>query len=473
MSENEPMFTVNTDGWIAQQRGRPAWEVVREILQNAMDTECDFSVEINTRASEVVVEDEGPGFDQIEHSWEIFGGDKAADPEKRGRFGRGLKELVGGCEWVKVEDPSGTVTFDVEEGTREVDRSATHEGGTRVTARNDNWGYNEFQEIKSYVKKIWVPDGQQMTVRVVGGNDIEKGRWEPKHTVEMFLPTVVIDESGNMVQEKRRGVVHIMDNEKSGSDGRIYEMGIPVDVECDFPYYVDVQQKVPMAEQRNEPDSSFMSRCLIPELMNVVYEELTQTEMKKDWFTSHVNQFRVNDEVREHFVEEVVKDGRKKDTVYADDPMADDKAENHGYHVFDPGRATDAVGEAVKDVCEPSTSIVEEFKEVYEEKVTPTAAERETIQFFQQIADCVDVVCQIEVWEIEPTQSGDAKIADANPMKQKIRLNRNQRNWGEVNEQNVATIIEELAHFEEEYHGEAFVNRVKEIGAILALSDLR
>ena len=50
----------------------------------------------------VTVEDYGDGVEDLSQFYDLFSGDKQYDPEKRGRFGRGVKEFIGASDETSI-----------------------------------------------------------------------------------------------------------------------------------------------------------------------------------------------------------------------------------------------------------------------------------------------------------------------------------------------------------------------------------
>ena len=100
-----------------------------EALQNAFDERAG-QVTVELGAEQVVVEDDaegGIGDERLVYT--IFLSDKPDDPTRRGRMGRGLKELLAGMDRATVETVGTTVEFS-EEGRRS--RENERARGTRL-----------------------------------------------------------------------------------------------------------------------------------------------------------------------------------------------------------------------------------------------------------------------------------------------------------------------------------------------------
>jgi len=93
-NSNGDVSGVDVSGWVEQYKGRDVYEVVREPVQNALDTGSDLYVRVDYGDQSITVEDYGDGVEDLSQFYDLFPGDKPYDPEKRGRFGRGIKEFI-------------------------------------------------------------------------------------------------------------------------------------------------------------------------------------------------------------------------------------------------------------------------------------------------------------------------------------------------------------------------------------------
>lgn len=453
------LFEIDSEGWKTQQKGREPWEFVRELIQNALDTEADIFIRVNTRRRKVTVEDSGQGFEDLSDAYTIFGGDKGEDPTKRGRFGRGLKETVGGAERVMVMTPDGTVEFDVPENER-TEHDRTFSGGTRVVMENSEWSKEDMENIKDYVFKLWPPEGQKIIVDLKGGERMERERWEPDHSVRMNLQTVVVD-AGVMTHEDRRARVDIKRADKGTGDGRIYEMGIPVSLNEPFPFYVDIQQKVPMAEQRNEPDSDWV-KDFRPRLLNVMVDEMSKVDLRQDWVMEALSHYIIRSSTQRKFVDKVLSDDDKP-SVLSGSREADDKCRNYGYNVIDGAKLAAGAESAAKLALPDADTKARELSDDNQQYIDPTPAQREFIEFAEGIAEELgyeDVT--FETWTIEPVLGEDVPYAECDNGNRKVKLNVFVRDWDEVSADTVGTVVHELSHFDTFGHGKEWYTKLQD-----------
>lgn len=459
------MLEVNVDGWIAQNKGRSLDELLRELIQNAMDTGTDVYVGVDANEGIIIVEDEGDGYSRLEDAWQVFGGDKGDSPDQRGRFGRGQKEILAAVKSLVIETTSGRVEFDVPERERTEDRDFSREVGTKVVAKNSTWDWQEMHDLREYLLQFRPPEGQQITVDLIGGKRDELNHEVPDHVISASIPTVVLDEStGAMEQEYRQTNIEV-DMLSRRQDGKLYEMGIPVKTDCEFSMVVDVQQKIPMAEQRNEPDSSWYDRRLKTTLVEKLYETIPASHKQEDWYASAVNK-SYNDEVKEDFIDEVVRDKRKRGIVTATTDAANDKAKQHGYQVFDDSRANRSIANIVKSVAPTATEVARDVEDVRKERVSPTGDELDAMKTFSYLAEIAGYDIDYQMWEMEAPTEG--RMKEASHADGIVRLNRLARDWDVVDEHTIGTaVIHEVAHEESSRHDDIFEDAKEEIAGVI------
>lgn len=116
--KNKNWFEVSREGLRQLQAGKPKDFVVRELIQNAWDeniTSCCLRISrCGKNLVEITVEDDSPeGFRDITHAFTLFAPTyKRKDPEKRGRFNIGEKQVLAICESAVISTTKGTVIFD-------------------------------------------------------------------------------------------------------------------------------------------------------------------------------------------------------------------------------------------------------------------------------------------------------------------------------------------------------------------------
>lgn len=248
------VFTADPEGFREQNAGRPAPQLVREAVQNALDEACNNLVvtveyDATLRGVHFYIEDDVPGGIRDERLiWTIWMSDKVDSPQKRGRMGRGLKELISVSDSTLIVTAGGpAVQFTRSRGRWERTSPRKHrpDNGTIVKGFTKLWGKRDADEIVAYLRRVRPPEGVTFSVN----GDVVK-RVEPIESYTLKLPTVIFelqDDGGRIAREPRREATVSLFSEP---ESWVYEMGIPVE-QIDFPLSIDVGQRVPLREKRD------------------------------------------------------------------------------------------------------------------------------------------------------------------------------------------------------------------------------
>src|SRR5690606_26512770 len=87
-------FEISHAGWRRLSSSRPLGRLLLEAVQNAFDAQASVIV-VDLAPDAIVVEDDArAGFLDERFIFTVFLSDKPEDPTRRGRMGRGLKELI-------------------------------------------------------------------------------------------------------------------------------------------------------------------------------------------------------------------------------------------------------------------------------------------------------------------------------------------------------------------------------------------
>lgn len=456
------LFEINSDGWISQQRGREAYELVREIIQNALDTETDIDVTIDYDHNTVTVRDYNEqGVSDLGELWTVFGGDKKGDPTKRGRYGRGMKETVGGTDAVTVVTTEGSVEFDVTERERFTSEDETTDVGTKVSAYRKDWSPQDLEGVERFVERLWVPEDITITLTVENAGSSytkELVADEPDRVYESKLTTVVVDSDGVMQKDKRRTEVRV----KRDENGGIYEMGIPVTSEEDFNFLIDVQQKIPMAEQREEPKGNYRDE-LVASLLNHCLDLLERNEIKSDWVSSYIHNYRVSRSVQKEFIEKRYPTRFSKGLAMPSGGPVDDIVGQNGYHVLTTSSMPISYQSMMKKLVPSTEEIMEELEDdLMEQTEEATEEQQEFIRFVnRELVNKLEVEVDIECAEMEGRPDKRARYV---PDERKIYLNTLNREWGEVSPANVGVVLHELAHANGEHdHDIDFIHELQNL----------
>lgn len=314
---------------------RPIEFLLYELVQNALDEPGVELIRVRLDHADrrglhwLVVEDDAPdGYSDIRHAWTMYApSKKKADATKRGRFNTGCKMVLALAREARVVSTRSSVEFDPQRGRRMLKRRT--ESGTRFEGLFP-MTITEADAVAEAAGRLLLPHGVRIEFHRDGSH-----RWtiEPKEARSRFeatLPTVFADDEGVLRRTARRTTVDVHDT-APGDPPTLHEMGIPV-VELDegFPYHLDVQQRVPLNQDRDNVTPSYL-RKLRALALNAVAEELTQEQATEPWATDAMT----SPDVEPKAVEAVLtaRYGERRVSFDPSDPEANKLAVSKGYTV--------------------------------------------------------------------------------------------------------------------------------------------
>lgn len=324
-------FEVDAHGLAKLVRRKGMAFIIHELLQNAWDTdatrvEVELSPVSGRALARLVVTDNDPkGFVRLEHGFTLFAESlKKGDPSKRGRFNLGEKLVIASCEKARLQSTSGTLYFERSRG--ELERRETRERlpeGSRFEAEI-RMTRDELEEVLVAARRLLPPIPTWINGERLG---------EPRviDTLEVALPTEVADEEGVLRRSTRKTTVRIVP--RMGDESYVYEMGIPV-VEIELPWSVDVGQKIPLNQDRDNVTPAYR-RLLAASCLNRMHAALTQEQAALPLIQEALGHEQISNEA----VQAVVATQYGADRVIFDpsDPEAGHNATAHGYAVIHGG----------------------------------------------------------------------------------------------------------------------------------------
>jgi hypothetical protein len=343
-------FDVDPDGLRLILARRGYGFVVHELVQNAWDAPDCKHVMIYVQEAQgmlelMIADDALAGVEDLRDLYTLFApSKKKSDPTKRGRFNIGEKLAISTANSARVTSTGGTVYFRPS-GTREYNGARKSDTGTIVTLRFlANAKLNE--ELCNAARNLIPPAG------IVTELITPKGQWEleqPKQIgsiPSVQLPTEIDKGDGLLHPTVRRCGVSVWEYVRN-TGAMLYELGIPV-CTTDFPWDVEVLQKVPLTLDRESVSPAFL-RKLGVHLLNGMYEQLTTVEsVTAPWVrlaasspdcselaTKHVNRVRF---------------GEKAVAYDPSDPEASMRAMAEGYTVVHGGSMSAGEWQNVKRV---------------------------------------------------------------------------------------------------------------------------
>jgi hypothetical protein len=473
------IFEVDAEGWRESNAGRPAAHLVRELIQNVFDekaTQLDVQVEwVATEGARIlVVDDVEGGIRDPSLIFTIWKSDKQDSPTKRGRMGRGLKELIAVADHTLIVTQGGpALEFTRHRGgnwERTSPRKVRPEKGTRVTAEVGAWRKRDVDAVVGYLRQMRPPPGLTFTVN---GQVVERVEASERH--ELRLPTVVfVDEGSGRAARERTAetAVELFAEPGAMAASWLYEMGIPVE-EIDFPLSVDVGQRVPLREKRDTVTEAYR-RELFAKLLNLRIGQLAPEQLRDSFVLTAAQGARHLTEETKRKVADAWTEGRAFASTSGDFQHAT------GQHI--PAMQLRKLPQAVRDlVREVGTDVRQVMAEresaacVRVAEVNMTVAQEQLIRVFAWIAAGINRPCSMHIYDGRPGCS-----ADFSRSSRTLRLFRENLGdaWFErpLGAAQLGLLIHELGHWsanEGDAHGMEFHSDVECVGGAIAAFLLR
>ncbi len=324
-------FEVNTEGMRQLHRNREPYQLVKELVQNVFDEEvtvCRVEIIPEIEGTRVTVEDDGPGFRDVRDAYTLMGDTpKRLDPERRGRFNMGEKEIISVAVSAEVKTAGHTVEFPAEGGRRVA--ANRRKRGTRVSLLMP-WDREKSAELAERLTHFRPPEGIAMTV-----NGVPVSRAPELRVHQAVLETVIQDAPGEpMRPTRRKTAMHVLAPNRDGQ-AWILEMGIPIQP-VDMIYSVDVMQKVPMPPNRDTVSENYLKR-IYAETLNAMNDEMPDREFSEQWVRSGMEHRAIEKESVERVIQK-----RYGDRVvsWSSNPDSNMRAIDAGYEVIHPRSAS-------------------------------------------------------------------------------------------------------------------------------------
>ena len=268
------------------------------------------------------VEDNGPGFSDIADAWTIWGWTpKRGQPDVRGRFNLGEKEIISIAKWAKVDTVGTRVDFP-EDGGRVIQHGNGRKRGTVITVALE-MTEDEVAETLEVLRRFLTPKGLTYTV---DGEDVPYR--EPAHELRRRLPTVIQDSPEEPVRNTSRVAdVRVIEPRRTALS-YLYEMGIPVQP-IDCTHDVDVGQKIPLPPNRDTVRDTYL-QDIYSAVLTVTGAELSDDLASEVWVQAAVEDPDTPDEVVKDVMEKKL---GPKAVLWSSDLMANERAETAGYGV--------------------------------------------------------------------------------------------------------------------------------------------
>lgn len=452
-----------------QPKGKP--RILAEALSNAFDTKttvvvASYEQHAGGYASLTVEDNDPDGFKKLKDAWTLFAAsERREDPEARGRFGQGEKEIIAICTETSncelwITSTTGEVVF--RKTGRTENRSTTRTLGTKLVAhlRMTKAESAEFIEL---VHSIIPPE-----VVTFSFNDRVINRSQPVRVARETLDTVIWDADGNMKDTRRVTNVELFE---AAGTAYIYELGMPV-VEHDGKYHINIGQKVPLNATRDNVKPSYLRK--VREIMlNATYDLLSAEDQKSTWVKAALPNAS-EEAITTHFHKVWGKNAVKFDP---NNPEASKRAVDEGRKLVYGGSYDKDVWSRVADFdfIKPAGQVIQTSVPTSPDGIPPIPREEWTGPM-NQVADYVQALSRHAIGyncgvEYQTCGTGAKRVsASWSGTTMTFYLRHLGRAWpGNVDQEELdALVIHELTHHKADDHfTDLFIHEIAGIGARL------
>lgn len=287
MTEYRDWFAFDAMKQASRVRGLPLGHVLKELLANSLDAgatqialdcrlvEGSRKDRAGNRAFTVHCRDNGGGCSDPEILRRVGSTTSDQSASKRGRFGRGLIDVISICEQAEIRTGGHRLVF--QPGKCVISAIKNHEQGLAFEGLLRHPGAAD-AELKRFFGSIILPVGVEFEF-----NGVRVPHRETFRTVrDVRLPTPLFDPQTETVKSQRMATeVDLVP--KFGDSPMICELGIGVDeAPWSLPYDINVMQKTPLDADRNMLPDKFKD-LVVAELvgpLSDLYADLTKREGK-------------------------------------------------------------------------------------------------------------------------------------------------------------------------------------------------
>lgn len=341
-------FEISDEGLVSRARERPLGRLLLEAVQNAFDAGAS-NVSVELGPEELVVLDDAPvGISDERLVYTVFLSDKTETPTRRGRMGRGLKELLATCDQARVESTGATIVFD-EEGRRR--EPSVRDAGTRLALRRCT-GDDERARALELLRLTIPPRG--VTLRL-DGRVVRRPR--PLLGLSSCELETVAVEAG-VERAVTRATALAIYVPRKGEEPRLFEMGVPVQ-RWNVPWHVDVGQRVPLGDGRDQVPERF-ALSVKATLLEALLHRLDRRDLRGDWVNDVVARWPVTSTLLDAYVSKVFPKGSVLGATASnlESLAADDRARQLGAHIVEAASLSHGAYVALGRVLETSADFV-------------------------------------------------------------------------------------------------------------------
>jgi hypothetical protein len=316
-------FEIDTQGMRELQEGREPWQLVKELVSNSWDEaihHCEVTVtNLEPRKTKIVCYDDGAGFYDITDAWTLMKTtNKRSNPNVRGRFNIGEKEIISVAKEAKIMT-SGKIIIFPNSGGRLVKTAPTSTNGTTVQCIMP-WGNRQADSVVANLRKLLPPENITYVV-----NGIAVAYQKPYKVLPATLDTILQERPNEPMRPTRRQTT--IEIYKPTEKPTLYEMGIPVqEITCQ--YSVNVLQKIPLPPNRDTVRDSYL-QDIYKTVLEATVDEVSDpsaTWVRQAVEDPDISPIAVKKTMEKRFGDKVV--------LWSKDQWANEKALDAGYEII-------------------------------------------------------------------------------------------------------------------------------------------
>ncbi len=445
-------FEVADQGWRRLSAARPLGRLVLEALQNAFDEQA-ASVRVELTRTRVEVEDDandGIGDERLVYT--IFLSDKPDDPTRRGRMGRGLKELIAGMDRARVETVGRTVSFD-EQGRTSRPNDRTR--GTRLVLERAF----EDEELDAARRLLGLCIPPKGTKLALDGRVVRRPRTVLSLTGCSLETVIVVDG----VERAAMGQTHLsVYTPRKGEPAYLFEMGLPVEA-WNVPWHVDVAQRIPLKEGRDSVPDRYKLAVKAALLEAMIHSYLDRSDLRGDWVHDVIAQWPLSASLLDAYVSRVFPKG----SVLGGTSRANDRSRQLGAHIIEAAGISHGAYVSLARVLETSDDYVRRrSSEFGGEDVEPNETQARFADAVRWIARAAaGRVVRVRFFARDPGDAGLLEDAVTDVDRREIGFNvRGPLRFEDIlDPSTLGVVLHEIAHLETPEHDHRFIDRLQHL----------
>lgn len=365
----------------------------------------------------------------------------------------GEKQAIAQASFARIETTKGSILFD-KDGARRRSPTKRLAGSRIVLGFRSNQA--ERDEMIEKLKAFIAPDGVDY---IVNGEPVQRPTEHKRFEAHTLQTVDLID--GVLKERYRNTEVRLY--HPNGDGAWLFELGIPV-LRIDCKYSADVQQKIPLAMDRESVRDSYL-RDLFCQILNCTIDELRSEEASEAWVRLGAQDFQIDADTTKKLLTK--RYGDKVAVFTPGDPRANDEAIANGYKVVTGSELSAEEWDRVRDAgAMPTTTALFGLNPGNATQVKPTPEMQRVATLARRIAKKVhDYDLTVQFIDL-PNSAGAAWYGGGTL---KFVVNILGTNWfrDPTAKHVIDLIIHELGHYHGTHTERAYLDSLTDIGARL------